>query len=79
MKITKTRTLAFPGLCLIMPMTVFYIILSVALLPFLVVAAAVSAIVLCIGICSYLSLATKKVGVSSDDDKSCFEALMWWT
>lgn len=62
-------------------MLVFYIILSVALLPFLVVGAAIAAVVLCASVCTYLSLATKKVGVSSDDDgdRSCLEAVMWWT
>ncbi|XP_031562197.1 uncharacterized protein LOC116297996 isoform X2 [Actinia tenebrosa] len=76
----KWYSLKGKGMCLILPMAIFYIVLCVVLLPFIFAAAAVAALVLGAGLCSYLSLATKKVGVSSDDDsdKSCLEAIWWW-
>ncbi|XP_032238488.1 uncharacterized protein LOC116618646 [Nematostella vectensis] len=76
----KWYSLKGKGICWLVPMVLIYTLICVLLLPFLICAAAVSAVLLCASVCSYLSFAQKKVGVSLDEekDKTCLEALWWW-
>ena len=49
-------------------MFILYIVVSLAIFPFLIVAAAVGSIFFYAGIVSYLAFASKKVGLSIDED-----------
>lgn len=53
-------------------MSIAYLVASLAVLPFLILAAAVSAVFFGAGMVSYFAFSSKKVGVSLDDgDTSC--------
>ena len=49
-------------------MSIVYLVVSLAVLPFLIIAAAVSAVFFGAGIVSYFAFSSKKVGVSFDED-----------
>lgn len=58
-------------------MAIVYLVASLTILPFLIIAAVVATVFFSAGILSYLALSTKKVGVSFDDDGdgSCLGAV----
>lgn len=60
------------GVFLVFFMSIAYLVASLAVLPFLIIAAAVSAVFFGAGMVSYFAFSSKKVGVSLDDgDTSC--------
>lgn len=58
-------------------MFIVYLVASLTVLPFLIIASVVGAVFLTAGVVSYLALSSKKVGVSFDDDGdgSCLRAV----
>ncbi|KAL9981327.1 hypothetical protein ACROYT_G010015 [Oculina patagonica] len=58
-------------------MFIVYLVASITVLPFLIIASVVGAVFLSAGVVSYLALSSKKVGVSFDDDGdgSCLGAV----
>jgi len=58
-------------------MFIVYLVASLAVLPFLIIASVVGAVFLSAGVVSHLALSSKKVGVSFDEDGdgSCLGAV----